>query len=86
MMPIDDLRAILVRAFPNGEIHLTSPMNDNNHFNLVVVAPEFEGINMVEQHQLIYKALGDAMKEAVHALSIKTYTPELWKKTNAGNG
>jgi stress-induced morphogen len=55
-------------------------MADGNHFQCVVVSPRFAGKNMVEQHQMVYRALGDAMREAVHALSLKTYTPDQWNK------
>ena len=78
MMPIDDLRGLLETAFPGDTIHLTSPMDDNNHFQCVVVSSHFEGKTMVECHQLVYQALGDAMAEAVHALALKTYTPLQW--------
>ena len=81
MMPIDELQTMLEKAFPGGEIHLSSPMLDNNHFQLVLISDRFDGKNMVEQHQLVYQALGDAMREAVHALSLKTFTPDQWAKS-----
>ena len=77
MIPIDDLRGMLSQAFPKGNIQLES--NDNVHFQLLIVAPEFEGKSMVEQHQMIYAALGDAMREAVHALTIRALTPAQWE-------
>jgi acid stress-induced BolA-like protein IbaG/YrbA len=52
--------------------------NDGQHFEAVVVSPEFVGKNMVQQHQLVYKALGDRMRSEIHALSIRTLTPEAW--------
>jgi stress-induced morphogen len=80
MMPIQELRALLEQAFPGDPIQLTSPTGDDNHFQCVVVSGQFQGKSMVEQHQLVYRALGDAMREAVHALALKTYTPEQWHK------
>lgn len=53
---------------------------DGHHFEAVIVSPEFRGKNMVQQHQRVYQALGDRMKEEVHALSMKTFTPEDWAK------
>ncbi len=76
---------MLEKAFPAGEIHLTSPMNDDNHFQLVVVSDDFDGKSKVEQHQQVYKALGDAMREAVHALSLKTFTADQWVQQGGGN-
>jgi len=57
---------------------------DGHHFEAVIVSAEFSGKNMVQQHQLVYRALGDRMREEIHALSMKTLTPEQWKE--AGNG
>ena len=52
---------------------------DGTHFDAVIVSDDFEGKTLVERHQLVYKVLGDAMKERIHALSLKTYTPEQWQ-------
>lgn len=84
MMPIDELQGLLLQAFPAAQIHLNSPMKDDNHFQLLIVSDAFDGKSMVEQHQLVYGALGGAMQEAVHALSIKTLTPAQWEKEGAG--
>ena len=53
---------------------------DGHHFEAVIVSPEFSGKNMVQQHQVVYKALGDRMREEIHALSMKTFSPEDWAK------
>jgi len=57
---------------------------DGQHFQAQVVAEAFEGLNMVKQHKLVYDALGDAFKDSLHALSIRTYTPEQWRKAGGG--
>ena len=51
----------------------------------IIVSPEFRGKNMVQQHQLVYRALGDRMKQEIHALSMKTMTPEQWAESNNQN-
>ena len=51
------------------------------HFQAVVVAAEFSGKSLVERHQLVYRSLKGAMADRIHALSIKTYTPEEWAQT-----
>ena len=53
---------------------------DGAHFEAVIVSPEFSGLTRVRQHQLVYKALGDRMREEIHALSMQTLTPEEWKR------
>jgi acid stress-induced BolA-like protein IbaG/YrbA len=50
---------------------------DGRHFEAVIVSKEFVGKGMLQQHQLVYKVLGDRMGE-IHALSMKTLTPEQW--------
>ena len=50
--------------------------DDGAHFEATIVSPAFEGKSRVARHQLIYAALGDHMKEAIHALSFKTLTPD----------
>jgi acid stress-induced BolA-like protein IbaG/YrbA len=51
---------------------------DGTHFEAVVVSPEFEGLARVRRHQLVYAALGERMREEVHALSMTTLTPGEW--------
>ena len=57
--------------------------DDGTHFESVIVSNAFVGKSMVQQHQLVYKALGDRMRSEIHALSMKTYTPEQWNKQSA---
>jgi acid stress-induced BolA-like protein IbaG/YrbA len=48
---------------------------DGQHFEALIVAPAFEGLSRVRRHQLVYAALGDRMREEIHALSMTTLTP-----------
>ena len=52
---------------------------DGRHFEAVVVSALFRGKPKVRQHQLVYAALGDRMREDIHALSMRTLTPEEWQ-------
>jgi acid stress-induced BolA-like protein IbaG/YrbA len=52
--------------------------DDGTHFEAIIVSAAFVGKNMVQQHQMVYAALGDRMRAEIHALSMKTYTPEQW--------
>ena len=52
---------------------------DGQHFNAVIVSPAFVGKRLVQRHQLVCAALGDRMREEIHALSMKTLTPEEYK-------
>ena len=53
---------------------------DGQHFEAVIVSPLFRGKSKVQQHQLVYRALGDRMREEIHALSMHTLTPEECRK------
>ena len=48
---------------------------DGRHFFATIVSPAFEGLSRVRRHQLVYGALGERMREEIHALSMKTLTP-----------
>ena len=56
---------------------------DGRHFFATIVSPEFEGANRVARHQQVYRALGDRMREQIHALSMKTLTPAEWADSQA---
>ncbi len=56
--------------------------DDGTHFEALIVSPAFVGKPMVQQHQLVYAALGDRMRAEIHALSMKTLTPDAWAKLN----
>ena len=52
---------------------------DGQHFQALIVSSEFEGRSRVQRHQLVYAALGERMREEIHALSMKTLTPQEWR-------
>lgn len=51
---------------------------DGQHFFATIVSAEFEGASRVKRHQRVYQALGDRMRQQIHALSMKTLTPAEW--------
>ena len=53
---------------------------DGQHFQAVIVSAAFEGRSRVQRHQMVYAALGDRMREEIHALSMKTLTLEEWQR------
>jgi acid stress-induced BolA-like protein IbaG/YrbA len=54
-------------------------IGDGQHFQALVVSPQFAGKSRVQRHQLVYAALGSRMREEIHALSMRTLTPQEWK-------
>ncbi|WP_028357387.1 BolA family protein [Brackiella oedipodis] len=53
---------------------------DGAHFEAIIVSPLFEGKRLIARHQLVYQALGERMKDEIHALSMKTLTPEEYQQ------
>jgi len=80
MMQANEIQERIEKALPAAEVAVQDMTGALDHFQVLVISEQFEGKTMIEQHQLVYQALGDAMKEAIHALTLKTYTPEQWKK------
>jgi acid stress-induced BolA-like protein IbaG/YrbA len=58
-----------------------SVAGDGTHFEAVIVSEAFAGKSRVQRHQLVYQTLGDRMREEIHALSMKTYTPQEWENS-----
>jgi acid stress-induced BolA-like protein IbaG/YrbA len=71
----EDIQAYIEQGL---ECELVRVAGDGHHFEAVVVSPAFRGRSRVQQHQLVYRALGDRMREEIHALSMQTFTPEDW--------
>jgi acid stress-induced BolA-like protein IbaG/YrbA len=76
-MNAEEIKALIERAIPGSIVNVEG---DGTHFEAIVVSSEFEGRGLLEQHQMVYAALGEAMRERIHALSLKTYTPDQWKR------
>jgi acid stress-induced BolA-like protein IbaG/YrbA len=57
---------------------------DGRHFFATIVSAAFDGRSRVARHQQVYAALGDRMREQIHALSMKTLTPAEWAAQSAG--
>ena len=53
---------------------------DGHHFEATIVCQAFAGLSRIRQHQLVYQALGERMREEIHALSMKTYSPQEWEQ------
>ena len=58
--------------------HVDIRGDDGVHFEALIVSPSFEGLSRVRRHQMVYAALGERMREEIHALSMQTLSPEEW--------
>lgn len=68
----DEVRSYIAAGLPCSHLEVEG---DGRHFYATIVSSEFEGLSRVRRHQRVYTALGERMKEQIHALSMKTLTP-----------
>jgi stress-induced morphogen len=79
MFSAERIKQILERELPECTALVVDDVNDGEHFSAQVVSAAFAGKSLVQQHQLVYRALGDHMKSDIHALALRTFTPDKWQ-------
>jgi stress-induced morphogen len=84
MLEPSKVQELLAQAFPGADIELVDLTGTKDHYQARIVSAAFAGKSLIEQHKLVYGALGDAMNGPIHALALKTYTPEAWAKQTGG--
>lgn len=78
MFSADRIKQLVESNLPDCTAIVIDEVNDGRHFAAEVTSSAFVGLNRVKQHQMVYGALGEHMKSDIHALALKTYTPERW--------
>ncbi len=82
MITLNQVQAMIQGKLPDAQVMVKDLTGGGDHLEAIVVSSEFEGKTRVKQHQIVYGALSDAMAtEAIHALALKTYTPQAWSAT-----
>ena len=81
MVTPEQVKTYIEQGLPCEHVEL---VGDGQHFQAVIVSAEFSGKSRVQRHQRVYQALGERMREEVHALSMQTFTPEEWREHSAG--
>ena len=73
-MPIKatEIERLIKQGIPDATVEITALADDDDHFAARVISSEFAGKSKVQQHQLVYKALGQTMGGALHALQLQT--------------
>ncbi|MDR2219599.1 MAG: BolA/IbaG family iron-sulfur metabolism protein [Methylobacillus sp.] len=80
MLSSEQIKNFIAQGLPCEILEVRG--DDGQHFEAMVVSSAFVGKNKVQQHQLVYRALGDRMRQEIHALSLRTFTPEAWAAVN----
>lgn len=81
-MPMNpsEIQQMIEKALPGSNVQVQDLVGDGDHLQAIVVSSLFEGKGLLQQHQMVYGALKETLKEKLHALALKTYTPEQWEK------
>ncbi len=80
MVSPDQVASMIKTGLPDAEVQVQDLTGGGDHYQVVVVSALFEGRSLVQRHQLVYRALQQEMdSEAIHALTMKTYTPQDWQ-------
>lgn len=78
MISPNQVEAMIQAQLPDAQVQVLT--NDGEHYEVIVVSSAFEGKGLVQQHQLVYKAIQQEMLSgAIHAMAVKTYTPDAWQ-------
>jgi len=77
-MPMDpgEIENLIKEAIPDAEVTITDLVGDRDHYAATVTSSAFKGKSRVQQHQLVYQALGERMGGALHALALTTAVKE----------
>lgn len=73
-MHADAIRDMIKAGLPDAHVEVDGP--DGTHFEAVIVSPSFAGKRTLERHRMVYDTLGEKMGGAIHALSMRTLTPD----------
>ena len=81
MISLDRVEAMIKTELPDAIVKVED-LKGGDHLQAIVVSSEFEGKTLVKQHQMVYKAVQEALAtEEIHALALKTYTRTQWEES-----
>lgn len=84
MLEVSLLEARIKTALPDAQVSIRDLTGTGDHFEARVVSASFEGKTMLDQHQAVYASLQDLLASGeLHALALKTYSPEQWKRAGS---
>ncbi len=71
-LPINEITRLIKESIPDASVEIKDLMGDNNHYAAVIKSAQFNNLNKIEQHKLVYKSLKGKVGNELHALSITT--------------
>ena len=82
-MEPESVKELIAKGIPDAKIEVIDTTGTKDHFSAVVISSSFEGLSLIDQHKQVYKAVGEHMTKEIHALQLKTFSPEQWEKKNS---
>tara|TARA_B110000014_G_C19835505_1_gene433233 strand:+ start:361 stop:591 length:231 start_codon:yes stop_codon:yes gene_type:complete len=71
-LKLEEIRSLIKKALPDAEIKIEDLAGDDNHYSATIKSKAFSGKSVIEQHKIVYKALGTKMGNELHALALNT--------------
>lgn len=82
-----EVKELIQTAIPNAHVEVVDMTGGKDHFQILVVSNEFKGKLLIDQHRLVQQSLESALNDGrIHAVQIKTETPESWAKGTRSSG
>lgn len=76
MIPLETIKKTIEKQLPGSDVRVSDMTGTGDHIQVTVISKAFEGKSPIERHRMIYDMFGTDVGGAIHALSIKTYTPD----------
>lgn len=74
-MPAEEIERLIRAALPDAQVAIQDLAGDGDHYRAVVISEAFRGKSRLQQHQIVYRALGGRMGSELHALALETRVP-----------
>lgn len=75
---MNEIKIAILQAIEGAEIHILDPRGDGIHLEAIVISPLFDGLSLLKRQKKVMTALKELFETGLHALALKTYTPEEW--------
>lgn len=83
MNQFQSIESLIQSCLDDAIVHILDPRHDGIHLEAIVISKHFEGKTLLEQQRLVMQSLSPLFEKELHALALKTYTPEKWKKEDS---
>ncbi len=76
MLPAEEVQTLIEQAIPAAEVSVEDMTGTADHYRIFVISPAFRGKTLMEQHKMVFTALGEHLTTSIHAVDVKTSTPQ----------